>query len=75
MMPIVLPLTPPEASIEPLVASRKLEIPSAWNPGGSGVAPGRVAPTAMFGFWPVKKSAAGLRLLHSVPDETGTVLS
>jgi hypothetical protein len=29
----------------------------------------------MFGFWPVKKRAAGLRLLHSVPDETGTVFS
>jgi hypothetical protein len=75
MIPIVLPLTPPEASAEPVVGFRKLEIPSAWNPGGSGGAPGRVAPTAMFGFWPVKNSAAGSRRLHSVPDETGTVLS
>jgi hypothetical protein len=74
-IPIVFPLTPEEVSLEPIVASRNFEIPSAWNPGGSGVAPGRVAPTAIFGFWPVKKSAKGFRRLHSVPVETGTVLS
>jgi hypothetical protein len=74
-IPIVFPLTPPPVSPEPLVAFKKLVIPSAWNPGGSDGAPGRVAPTEMFGFSPVKNSAAGLRLLHSLPDETGTVLS
>jgi len=54
MIPTVFPLTPPvPASPAMPVAFKNREIPSAWNPGGRGVAPTRVAPTAMSGLCPV----------------------